>query len=326
MADTTVATGLGSLVAKPKASFLDEYERQMAQKKAATPTVFQQNYDAAAGRLASIAEGQPSPAVQAAQQASRETLARQAGNLRSTTAQATAASGSLGQGAGMRAAASTEQGILGKIADSRLSERQAIAQEAIDANSQLVSGAQADRTYDFQKQNQQQQLLGTLLDKGTASQQMEAQVGLQGLAGIAPNKKSDEINNAAYLEAVTDPKYLADQTAAKTALIDSQTLLKDKQDEATRSDLLRKAAGSVEEWNTSVANRTKVSPNVKPGDIVKYNGKPYIFVGRNLYDEQYGSLGAAGSLLGQNSVDLYRTSLKDPITGEIVNIDDKEAD
>lgn len=311
MADTTAATGLGSLVPKPQSSFLDEYERQMAQKKAMAPTVFQQNYDAAAGRLASIAQGQPSPAVQAAQQASRETLARQAGNLRSTMAQATAASGSLGQGAGMRAAAATEQGILGKIADSRLSERQAIAQEAMDANSQLASGAQADRTYDFQKQNQQQQLLGTLLDKGTASQQMEAQAGLQGLAGITPNPKADEINKAAYLEATNSPEYLAQQAAAKKTQMDSEDALK-------TSQFMKQVGDRTLTSSSSGYRSTGYTVNAKPGEIVNVDGKPMQFLRKELIDTKTG-----GIQRGFEDYNLHRFVFQDPVTGQIINKDEK---
>lgn len=311
MADTTVATGLGSLTSKPKASSLDEYERQMAQKKAMVPTTFQQNYDASAGRLAEIAQGQPSQAVQAAQQASRETLARQAGNLRSTTAQATAASGSLGQGAGMRAAASTEQGILGKIADSRLSERQAIAQEGMDANSQLISGAQADRTYDFQKQNQQQQLLGTLLDKGTASQQMEAQAGLQGLAGITPNPKADEINKAAYLEATNSPEYLAQQAAAKKTQMESEDALKS-------AEFMKQVGDRTLTSSSSSYRSTGYTVNAKPGEIVNVDGKPMQFLRKELIDTRSG-----GIQRGFEDYNLHRFVFQDPVTGQIINKDEK---
>ena len=322
MADTTTATGLGSLTAKPKASFLEEYERQMAQKKAMAPTVFQQNYDTAAGRLASIAQGQPSQAVQAAQQSSREALARQAGNLRSTTAQATAASGSLGQGAGMRAAASTEQNILARLADSRLAERQAVAQEAMDANQSLISGAQADRTYDFQKQNQQQQLLGTLIDKGTVSQQMEAQAGLQGLAGITPNQKADEINKAAYLEATGSPEYLAQQATAKMTQMESESALKSAQENKQREDLLRSAKGSVDPWVTSKAARNRVIGDAKEGDIVKYGDKPYIYVGRQSIGSE-GFTGFLGGNVANFSTPLYQIVLKDPITNETIYLKDR---
>ena len=310
MADTTTATGLGSLTAKPKASFLEEYERQMAQKKAMAPTVFQQNYDTAAGRLASIAQGQPSQAVQAAQQSSREALARQAGNLRSTTAQATAASGSLGQGAGVRAAASTEQNILSKLADSRLAERQAVAQEAMDANQSLISGAQADRAYDFQKQNQQQQLLGTMLDKGTASQQMEAQAGLQGLAGITPNPKADEINKAAYLEATGSPEYLAQQAAAKTTQMEAEDALKTAE--------LSKQVGSRALTSSSSSYRAvDYDINASPGEIVNVDGKPLKFIRRDTIDKKSG-----GIQRGFQDFVLHRYVFEDPVTGQIINKDE----
>ena len=323
MADATAATGLGSIVPKPKASWLEEYERQMATRTNAAPTAFQQNYDTAAGRLASIASGTPSAGVQAAQQASREALARQAGNLRATTASATAASGQLGQGAGVRAAAANEQNIMKGIADSRLAERQAISQEASDANQLLITGAQADRSFDFQKQNQQQVILQSLLQSGTAAQQLEAQVGLQALSGIKPSARTDEINEAAYQEAIQDPKYQADQTAAKLALMESNTALKGKEEAVKRDELLRSAKGNVEDWVTSKAARKRIIGDVKEGDIVRYDGKPYIYEGRQLIGKE-GFGGFLGGNMMDFSVDLYQIVLRDPITNEQVILRDRK--
>lgn len=310
MADATAATGLGSIVPKPKASWLEEYERQMATRTNAAPTAFQQNYDTAAGRLASIASGTPSAGVQAAQQASREALARQAGNLRATTASATAASGQLGQGAGVRAAAANEQNIMKGIADSRLAERQAISQEASDANQQLISGAQADRSFDFQKQNQQQGILQSLLQGGTAAQQLEAQVGLQALSGIKPSARTDEINEAAYQEAIQDPKYQADQAAAKLAKMTAEDQLKTA--EFTKQVGDRRLSASSSSYRA-----TDLDVNAAPGEVVDVDGKPMVFVRRETIDKKTG-----GAQRGFKDYVLHRYVFQDPVTGQVVNKDE----
>jgi hypothetical protein len=226
MAESLGSTLAGTTV-KPKTSALEEWERQrLEREKAMQQTGFQNTYETAAGRLAATAAGEVSPALQAAQQASREALARQASNMRSTTAQGVAAAGQIGQGAAVRAAQGTESLIGQQIADSRLKERQAIGQEAQQANADLISGAQADRSFMLQKQQAQRGVLGDLLQNGTAAQKLQAQTALQGLAGVTPGQNTDAINEAAYQEAINDPKYIADQNIAKAASMEAVAKLK----------------------------------------------------------------------------------------------------
>lgn len=304
MADATAATGLGSIVPKPRASYLEEYERQMATRTNGAPTVFQQNYDTAAGRLASIASGTPSAGVQAAQQASREALARQAGNLRATTASATAASGQLGQGAGVRAAAANEQEIMKKISDSRLAERQAISQEATEANKDLISGAQADRLADIQKGNQQQSILQAMLTSGTSAQQLEAQVGLQALSGIKPSARADEINEAAYQEAIQDPKYLADMAVAKETQAKAEGQLAAV---SAAKNTGGRELNIVPEKNTD-QKRYTLSQATNVGDAVSVDGKVLVFNG-----EKVGNIMNAGTLVNTTYYEFVN-----PSTGEVV--------
>lgn len=316
MADSLGSTLAAASPSKPIASQLDEWERQKlaraAEAKAATP--FMDQYATAASRLATTASGVPSAALQASEQASRESLSRQANNLRMTTAQGIASAGQIGQGSAVRAAQGTEGTIMQRIADARLAERTAAATEAQSANADLIQGAQSERTAATQADAVKRQALLDLVSSGSAAQKMQAQVGLQNLAGVSMGANTDAINDAAYKDAISNPEYQLQQSQAATTLAKSQREAADYKTEQTYAPFKEKAQGSIENFDGRYVNAFRVKAPI--GSIVMVDGKPLQYLSRDLVENISDRVGTHGSM--KKVAERYSLKFKDPVTGEII--------
>jgi len=321
MADTTTNSGiLTSAVTKPVSSFLDEYQRQQLQKKAQGDTsLYGQYVPSAAKSLADASNGVVSPALQAATQSSREALARQAGNERMATSTAVAAQGAIGQGSGFKAVQGTENTIAKQLADSRLNEVQAIGTMQESARNTLLTNANQETQ---QNTSNQMGIWNNLLQNGTAAQKLQAQAGLQGLTGMAPGANTDQINNAAYQEAVSDPKYKLDQSQAQLALQKSgdETAKYQVDQQYQQFNDLAERSGSYF-TSTDTKYRSGFQTNATPGQYVMYDGTPWQFVSKKNKDES-----GDNSTYGYNDNQMYTYTLKNPVTGEIKTLSDQPKD
>lgn len=312
MAGTNTASStLATAATKPVSSFLDEWQRQQAQKAVAKDTSTYGQYTASAAQsLADAAAGKPSTALQAATQASREALSRQANNQRMTTATAVSKAGQIGQGNAFGATQATENKIAGDLANSRLAETQALAQEQSAARNTLLSNAQQEQQ---QSKANEMAALAQLLASGTAAQKLQAQAGIQALTGITPGANTDTINEAAYQEAINDPAYQAQQSAAKLANLTATNQL-NAAEMAQQTEGRKLIAESNDKRSVNYAQAQKYTP----GQVVEVDGKAMKYLGKE-------EIGRHSNLLG-TTYKIYRFKFQDPATGLTVNKDEAWGD
>lgn len=307
MAETTASSTLAAAATKPVTSYLDEWQRQQA-AKAAKPdsSIYGQFTATAAQSLADAASGKTSPALQAATQASREALSRQSNNQRMATATAVSKAGQIGQGNAFGATQATENKIASDLASSRLAETQALASEQSTARNQLLSAAQQESQ---QNKSSEMQALTQLLANGTAAQKLQAQAGIQALSGTAPGANTDEINEAAYQEAINDPTYQAQQNAAKLANLTSTNQL-------AAAELAQQTQGRklIAQSNNKRSTNYVEAQNYVPGQAVEVDGKAVKYLGKEVIDQFSNILGS--------TYKIYRFKFQDPATGQIVTKDE----
>lgn len=304
---TTASSTLTAAATKPVASALDEWQRQQAAKAAAPDTSTFGKYTASAAQsLADAASGKTSTALQAATQASRESLARQAGNQRMATATAVSKAGQIGQGNAFGATQATENKIAGDLANSRLAETQALASEQSTARNQLLSASQQESQ---QNTANQMQALTQLLANGTAAQKLQAQAGIQALSGTTPGANTDEVNEAAYQEAINDPTYQAQQNAAKLANLTSTNQL-------AAAELAQQTEGRklIAQSNNKRSTNYVEAQGYVPGQAVEVDGKAVKYLGKEVIDQFSNILGS--------TYKLYRFKFQDPATGQIITKDE----
>ena len=312
MADANTASStLATAATKPVSSFLDEWQRQQVQKAAAKDTSVYGQYTASAAQsLADAAAGKPSTALQAATQASREALARQAGNQRMATATAVSKTGQIGQGNAFGATQATENKIASDLANSRLAETQALASEQSSARNTLLANAQQESQ---QNKSSEMQALTQLLANGTAAQKLQAQAGIQALSGTAPGANTDEINEAAYQEAINDPTYQAQQNAAKLANLTSTNQL-------AAAEMAQQTEGRklIAESNNKRSVNYAQAQSYVPGQAVEVDGKAVKYLGKEEIDHKSNILGT--------TYRIYRFKFQDPATGQIITKDEAWGD
>jgi hypothetical protein len=310
---TTPATAASTLTAaatKPVASALEEWQRQQAAKAATpTPSVYGQYTASAAQGLADAAAGKPSTALQAATQTSREALSRQANNERMTTASAVANQGQLGQGNAFGATQATESNIASQLAASRLAETQALASEQSSARNTLLTNAQTETQ---QNTTNQMTALQNLLMYGTAAQKLQAQTGIQGLSGTTPGANTDTINEAAYQEAINDPTYKAQHTAAEMANLTAEDQLRLAQidQKGTNRNFI---ASSDDKRSVGYANSG--AEDWQPGQKVTLDGKTMDFVGKTVIDTK-------SNTWSGSDYNIYRYTFRDPETQQTITKDE----
>lgn len=200
---------------KLKYTPVEEFLKSRANTEASLPTgqamSFYQN----------AAAGKPTPALSASFAANREALARQAGSMRTQTAQTLAEGGALGQGQAIRGTQETEQGILRALADSRNKEAQAIGSMQEGANQVLLDeGNRAG-------QQTMQAIQAGLNSKSPAMQQSS----LRALSGFLEGKgvqmatadSADALDTFHATQAENDPKVALERLTSEQALRKAQS-------------------------------------------------------------------------------------------------------
>lgn len=312
---TTPITTQASMYSGPSAKFsaYDEYMKQLKQAQATNPAPIAQ-----ATEFYQKAISGGTPATQAALEAGRSALSRQATNQRAQAAQAVAGAGQLGQGAAGRSMQQAENKIAETLAASRLNEAQLVGSQQENAVKSLVSlqNLQDDAGW---KQYQALAASANPADQAAASRWL-AQNSAQ--AGFQRPENADEMSAAAAQAAQNDPAYIASQAQQQmeakkqTALLSASSL--------SGADKVKTLvdAGLVDEAKAASANLPSVSVSSPVGSVVNVGGTPVQVV--EVKKEQNGPRKwriDTGYYRDYNNV-VYGKNL---VTGEIVKILEQEA-
>lgn len=314
MATTPVATQ-ASMYSGPTAKFsaYDEYLKQLKQKQAAEPAPLTQ-----ATEFYQKAISGGTPATQAAIEAGRSALSRQASNQRAQAAQAVVGAGQLGQGAAGRTMQQAENKIAETLAASRLNEAQIVGGQQENAVKSLVSlqNLQDDTSW---KQYQALAASANPADQAAASKWLAEN---SARAGFQRPENAQEMSAAALQAAQNDPAYIASQAQQQmeakkqTALLSASSL--------SGADKVKTLvdAGLVDEAKSAASNLPSVSVSSPVGSVVNVGGTPVQVV--EVKKEQNGPRKwriDRGYYRDYNNV-VYGKNL---ITGEVVKILEQEA-
>lgn len=195
-------TTQASIYAGPSAKFsaYDEYMKQLKAKQATEPAPLTQ---ATEFYQKAITGG--TPATQAAVEAGRSALSRQATNQRAQAAQAVAGAGQLGQGTAGRSMQQAENKIAETLAASRLNEAQIVGDQQDSAVKSLVSMQNLQNDTGW-KQYQALASSANPADQAAAAKWL-AENSAQ--AGFQRPENAVEMSDAATQAAQNDPAYIA---------------------------------------------------------------------------------------------------------------------
>lgn len=281
-----------------KFSAYDEYMKQLKQKQAADPAPLTQ-----ATEFYQKAISGGTPATQAAVEAGRSALSRQATNQRTQAAQAVAGAGQLGQGTAGRSMQQAENKIAENLAASRLNEAQLVGNQQENAVKSLVS-MQSLKDDAGWKQYQALAASSNPADQAAAAKWL-AENSAQ--AGFQRPENAVEMSDAATQAALNDPAYIASQAQQQleakkqTALLSASSLSGASKVKALVD------AGLPEEAKGVAATLPAASISSPVGSIVNSGGVPVEIVENKV--EQTGGRKWDAVVYGRNL-----------ITGEIVEI------
>lgn len=248
-----------------KFSAYDEYMKQLKQKQAAEPAPLTQ-----ATEFYQKAISGGTPATQAAVEAGRSALSRQATNQRAQAAQAVAGAGQLGQGTAGRSMQQAENKIAENLAASRLNEAQLVGNQQENAVKSLVS-MQSLKDDAGWKQYQALAASSNPADQAAAAKWL-AENSAQ--AGFQRPENAVEMSDAATQAALNDPAYIASQAQQQleakkqTALLSASTLSGASKVKALVD------AGLLEEAKGVAATLPAASISSPVGSIVNSGGVP----------------------------------------------------
>lgn len=314
MATTPVTTQASAYVG-PSAKFsaYDEYMKQLKAKQAAEPAPLTQ---ATEFYQKAITGG--TPATQAAVEAGRSALSRQATNQRTQAAQAVAGAGQLGQGTAGRSMQQAENKIAETLAASRLNEAQLVGGQQENAVKSLVSMQNLKDDTGW-KQYQALAASANPADQAAAAKWL-AENSAQG--GFQRPENAQQMSDAAIQAAQNDPAYIASQAqqqleAKKQTALLSASSLNGAEKVKTLVD-----AGLTAEAKAAAADLPGVSVSSAVGSVVNVGGTPVQVV--EVKKEQNGPRKwrvDRGYYRDYNNV-VYGKNL---ITGEVVKVLEQEA-
>jgi hypothetical protein len=271
---TTPATQ-ASIYSGPTAKFsaYDEYLKQLKQKQAAEPAPLTQ-----ATEFYQKAISGGTPATQAALEAGRSALSRQATNQRAQAAQAVAGAGQLGQGTAGRSMQQAENKIAETLAASRLNEAQIVGGQQENAVKSLVSlqNLQDDTGW---KQYQALAASANPADQAAAAKWLAEN---SARAGFQRPENASEMSSAALQAAQNDPAYIASQAQQQmeakkqTALLNASNLTGADKAKALYS------AGLTEEAEAATGSLPSLSAGTPSGSIVNSGGVPVRVTSNNV--------------------------------------------
>ena len=260
---TTPATQ-ASMYSGPTAKFsaYDEYLKQLKQKQATEPAPLTQ-----ATEFYQKAISGGTPATQAALEAGRSALSRQATNQRAQAAQAVAGAGQLGQGTAGRSMQQTENKIAETLAASRLNEAQLVGNQQENAVKSLVSlqNLQDDTGW---KQYQALAASANPADQAAAAKWLAEN---SARAGFQRPENASEMSAAALQAAQNDPAYIASQAQQQMEAKKQSSLLNASSLQGVDKIKTLFDAGLMDEARAAASNLPKTGG---VGDIVNYNGSP----------------------------------------------------
>lgn len=304
---TTPLTTQASAYAGPSAKFsaYDEYMKQLKAKQATEPAPLAQ-----ATEFYQKAISGGTPATQAAIEAGRSALSRQATNQRTQAAQAVAGAGQLGQGTAGRSMQQAENKIAETLAASRLNEAQLVGGQQENAVKSLVSMQNLKDDTGW-KQYQALAASANPADQAAAAKWL-AENSAQ--AGFQRPENAVEMSDAAAQAAANDPALIASraqqQMEAKkqTALLSASSLQGVDKIKALYS------AGLTEEAQAATATLPAFNAGAPAGTTVNNGGTPFLVVSNQI--KKVSRSGILG-LMGQKDKirEVYGQNL---LTGETV--------
>lgn len=281
---TTPTTTSASAYAGPSAKFsaYDEYLKQLKQKQAAEPAPLTQ-----ATEFYQKAISGGTPATQAALEAGRSALSRQATNQRAQAAQAVAGAGQLGQGTAGRSMQQAENKIAETLAASRLNEAQIVGGQQENAVKSLVSlqNLQDDTGW---KQYQALAASANPADQAAAAKWLAEN---SARAGFQRPENASEMSAAALQAAQNDPAYIASQAQQQMEAKKQSSLLNASSLQGPEKIKTLFDSGLTDEARTATLSLPKMGA---VGDVVNYNGSPVKIasarrdqmIGKTLYEAQ----------------------------------------
>lgn len=265
----TTPTTQASIYAGPSAKFsaYDEYMKQLKQKQAAEPTPLTQ---ATEFYQKAITGG--TPATQAAVEAGRSALSRQATNQRTQAAQAVAGAGQLGQGTAGRSMQQAENKIAETLAASRLNEAQLVGGQQENAVKSLVSMQNLKDDTGW-KQYQALAASANPADQAAAAKWL-AENSSQ--AGFQRPDNAVEMSDAAVKAAQNDPAYIASQAQQQLEAKKQTALLSASSLQGIDKIKMLHSAGLTEEAQAATATLPAFSAGASTGSIVNNGGTPFL--------------------------------------------------